>query len=249
MDSISEEMLRAVTPDLRSAWLRWLRFTNQAMADAVKIGQPVFEAYIHSLAKAVPDVEKLARGYCDIPETECPPYCICHMDWEACEGETVTGTVEVRNTGEKGSSFALTAGSFRSSRNNSGVTPQLNPSTFSLAPGESKTVTVSVAVDGEFHADELYESELKIAGRYEQCVRLSLQVRPQRTPHCEVEHGEIPTRIVAHHWYDHFQCEELCFEPVTVGRPAPKPDTKPATGAPAANVAGSAKRSSRKKGA
>lgn len=202
-----------ITSDIGGAILNWYRFSNEAMTYAMRIGQPLLDAYIQVVSNAIPGLKEAVRRSCEIPETECPPRCVCELKWDACEGDTVTGTIEIRNSGKEGRNFKLSASAFRSQRDDSGVVPQLKPNSFALAPGEAKTVTVSVHIDHSFDPSDVYQSEVKIVGRYEQCVRLKLSIRRKVQPHCEVAQGEIPTRIVAHHWYDHFQCEDLCFEP------------------------------------
>jgi hypothetical protein len=217
---------------MREAMRNWVRFSNEVMTQAIRVGQPLLDAYIQMVSSAVPGLKERARRSCEIPETECSPRCVCELEWDACEGDTVTGTIEIRNTGKENRNFKLSASPFRSQRGDSGAVPQLMPNSFALAPGEAKTVTVSVHVDPSFDPNDVYRSEVKIVGRYEQCVRLTLNIRRKVQPHCEVAQGEIPTRIVAHQWYDHFQCEELCFEPAgetrTPGASTPdQPGTAP----------------------
>jgi hypothetical protein len=94
------------------------------------------------------------------------------------------------------------------------VTPAVEPSSARLATGESVLVTVAIPLSQGFATGRQYAGEIAIRGRYEQCVRLRVSVVAEPRPHCEVEQGEIPTRIRPHRWSDHFQCEEPCFEPV-----------------------------------
>lgn len=214
MEISARETYSNLDADMRNYMRRWYSFSNEVVSSSMKIGQPVYEAYMKNFAGAMKEYDKAYRKSCQIPETDCPPYCVCEMEWEAFEGEIVTGTIDVHNTGKQESQFVLSGDNFRSAQENTPLKPKITPSSFSLAPGEMKTVTVVVKVEDTLDPNESYHSEIKIAGRYEQCVRLSLLVRKKLTPFCKVEHGEIPTRIVAHHWYDHFQCEELCFKPV-----------------------------------
>jgi hypothetical protein len=63
-----------------------------------------------------------------------------------------------------------------------------------------------------------YVAEVRIVGAYEQCVRLVLDVAAKGAvvdcgpSRCEVAAGDLPVRIRAHRWYDHFQCTEPCTE-------------------------------------
>jgi hypothetical protein len=122
--------------------------------------------------------------------------------------------VRVTNTGKQIRSFNFATEPFAGPSGDSGVKPNIDPTQVTIAAGDSTLVTVSFAAEKNFEPDSSYESTLKITGLYEQCVRLKANVRRRNKPHCEVQQGEIPTHTVAHHWYDHFQCEELCFEPV-----------------------------------
>lgn len=223
METVSTNKNSRIAPDINTALLRWFRFSNEAIDEAIKISQPMLDVYFKSLGTIMPElknydlksVNDLYRGKnCDIPETGCPPYCVCDMEWDACEGETVTGTIDIINTGQQTASFTITSGTFCANNDNSGITPQFTPASFALAPGETRAVGVIIKAEGSFDPSTTYTSQVKVRGRYEQCVRLKLRVKRKSTPCCSVEHGEIPKHIVAHNWYDHFQCEELCFQPV-----------------------------------
>jgi len=240
METVSINNGARFAADINSAIRQWFRFTNEAAEEVAKISQPLLDAYLKGLGAVAPQYETVletalgkvlktdlqefdlksindlyCRKNCDIPETECPPYCVCEMEWDACEGETVTGSIAIKNTGQQTASFSINADSFKSASNDdSGITPQFTPSTFGIAPNGTQTVSVSIKVEGNFDSSITYASQAKVRGRYEQCVLLKLRIRRKSAPSCSVEQGEIPKRIVAHNWYDHFQCEELCFEPV-----------------------------------
>jgi len=199
---------------MRTAALRWYQMSNEVMSQGLRIAQPLMDAYFQGLSKTMPELKKVAGKFCEIPETECPPSCVCELEWEVCEGEVVTGVIDIRNTGQQSADFTLSATNFLVQGDDSGINPKLTPNSFVLAPGEIKAVTVEIQANEAFAPNKVYESEVTVAGRYEQCVCLRLRTRCKHIPHCQIAHGEIPTRLVAHHWYDHFQCEELCFQPV-----------------------------------
>ena len=230
--------------DVGDAMRQWTRFSSDAWSSSMRLGQPMIEAYLKSLSGAAAELGKAYRKSCDIPETECPPYCVCELEWEAFEGDTVKGTIDIHNSGKQDSAFSLSADEFRAERDLSTVKPTLNPSSFTLKAGESQRVDVAVQLDESMDPNQTYRTEVKIAGRYEQCVRLIVHLRRKLHPNCKVEHGEIPTRIRAHHWYDHFQCEELCFEPVQ--RRLQREPAKPVASAAAARRATTSKRSAAK---
>jgi len=232
--------------EVSDAMRQWTRFSNDALSSSMRLGQPMIEAYLKSLSSVAAELGKAYRKSCEIPETECPPYCVCELEWEACEGDTVKGTIDIQNTGDQDIPFSLSVDEFRAERDLTSVKAQLNPASFSLTAGEVKRVEVVVNVDESMDPDQTYRAEIKIAGRYEQCVRLVLHVRRRHHPYCEVEHGEIPKRIRAHHWYDHFQCEELCFEPVH--RRLQREPVTPVAKAAAAKRVSTAKRASSSSG-
>jgi hypothetical protein len=200
--------------ELSDTLRQWVQLSNDAFVKSVQIAQPAALAYLKNLSGAAVELDKNYRRSCQIPESECPEYCVCELHWDACSDDSVNGTIDIQNTGKNASRFVLNTEAFSSECSMSQVKPVVDPASFTLKPGESKRIMVSVQIDDSMEAENVYNSEIKVAGRYEQCVRLSINVRRRTQPCCKVEHGEIPTRIVAHHWYDHFQCEELCFEPV-----------------------------------
>ncbi len=230
--------------DVANAMREWTRLSSNVWSNSMRLGQPLIEAYLKSLSGAAAEMGKAYGKSCQIPETECPPYCVCELEWEAFQRDTVKGSIDVYNTGEQASQFSLSGDEFRAASDLSSVKPALNPASFTLQPGESQRVEVSVQVGESMDPDQTYHSEVKIAGRYEQCVRLVVHVRRRLFPNCRVDHGEIPTRIRAHRWYDHFQCEELCFEPV---RRLQREPVKPVAKAAVAKRVASSKQATAKK--
>lgn len=190
------------------------RLTRRTMTATMDAGRPLLDAYTDMLRAGLSAAGGRRTSRCHISETECPPYCVCQINWEATRGEHLRATIHVTNTGNQARSFAFLADPFHGPSGDTGVVPSLNPSTATLKPNESVVVNAGLDVGEQFQPDGTYSTEVKIQGLYEQCVRLQLDVQAERVPHCEVRQGEIPTRIRAHHWYDHFQCEEPCFEPV-----------------------------------
>ncbi len=187
------------------------------------------------LSASMPKIE-IARPklvpLCDIPETECPPHCVCEIEWHACPQEKLQATIQVTNISKVARVFHFTATPVQGPGNP--ATPiQLTPASANLAPKQSVTVSAVLPMNNQFQPGQTYTAEVLINGAYEQCVRVTIHVDPEERPHCTVEQGEIPTRIRAHRWYDHFQCSEQCEEPSHTHS-----GTKvPATGEPA-NVIG-----------
>lgn len=149
---------------------------------------------------------------CRIPETDCPPRCVCRIDWEAARGDHRRHTIRVTNTAETAIPFRLSATPFDGPDGAMDLLT-LEPDRLVLKPGESGSATASLQVP-ENMASGRYRAEISVAGRYEQCIRVNLAIREARQSVCEVSQGEIPVRIRAHRWYHHFQCVEPCFRPV-----------------------------------
>jgi hypothetical protein len=202
---------------------------TRQLANAMQASQPLLDAYIGLLRTAVTlpmlamsSVSSLRRPVmasvmpgsgcdCEIPETDCPPYCVCEIAWEAVPGDKLKATIQLTNTRQVPQAFAFTAGPFQGPNGNTGAAVALAPSGINLAAGQSTVVAVTFQVPATFTAGSVYNSEIKITGMYDQCVKVTLRVRPAAPdPHCDVKQGDIPTRIRAHRWYQHFQCEEPC---------------------------------------
>jgi hypothetical protein len=203
--------------------------TRRALSGAVSSGGSLLDAYIGMLEAVIPSACRARGDRCAIPETECPPYCVCQIDWEASRGEHLHATIRVTNVGKQSRLFVFQADPFQGSSGDTGVAPSLSPTTATLDPNQSVVVSADLDVGEQFQPSGSYSAEIKIRGAYEQCVQIQLLVRPEHKVHCEVQQGEIPTRIRAHHWYDHFQCEELCFEPIR-GQSPPENPTVPTRG-------------------
>ena len=168
-----------------------------------------------SLLPSMPDVRALGpKGMCEIPETECPPRCVCEVTWEASPGETPGLTVRVVNASKAARMFKLHATPFTGVGGSPG-TITLTPDSLSLPAGHAGVVQAAFTVPNVQAGD--YEAEILVQGAYEQCVRVRLKVRCEKTCGeerciCDVVQGDLPVRIRAHHWYDHFQCTEACVD-------------------------------------
>jgi hypothetical protein len=65
-----------------------------------------------------------------------------------------------------------------------------------------------------------YHAALLIDGLSKERVPITCTIKQDPTAHAQVSQGDFPTRIRAHHWYDHFQCTVPC---------APLPASLPTT--------------------
>ncbi len=187
---------------------------SQLMAPTFELGRALLGDYL----KMWQDVAKAggrSSCTCQVPEQDCPPRCVCDLTWVVTPGGRVEGSLRVTNTGQTGRAFAFRATNLVAAGHDPDITPSLQPDQATLAPGESVLVQVSAAGTDRLQVGRQYTAEIRVAGLYEQCVRVTIDVEAEARPHCDVEQGEMPTRIRAHRWSDHFQCEEPCFEPVT----------------------------------
>lgn len=154
---------------------------------------------------------------CDIPETDCPPRCVCELHWEGSPGETFRATIRVRNTAKVARSFSIAATDV------AGVTSgklTLAPPQLQLAPGASADVAVTYLVPAGTGSGQAV-AEITVTGAYEQCVKVKLTVQAEATITCEVAQGDPPTRVRTLHWYRHWQCEEPCEPPRRTTDPVP----------------------------
>jgi hypothetical protein len=186
---------------------RMTRLNNETMKAGM---QPWLDAYSRLFTPLMPG----AKYGCRIPETECPPYCACTLDWTVTPGDRRVGHIQIENTSNEVISYSLAATPFSSCGQTTEMKPQLEPNTGQVPPGESLRVQVSVTADQSLRPGETYESEIKIRGKYERCVCVRVEVACQPEACCRVEMGEIPKRVIADNWTKHFQCTELCFEPI-----------------------------------
>lgn len=177
----------------------------------------IFMEQAAALLPRIPDLSTVRRrdACCAIPETECPPRCVCEVTWEANPGETPALTVRITNDSKVARVFAVHATPFTGADGSPG-TITLVPTSLSLAAGQAGIVDATMTVPKNVPLGD-YEAEIVVRDAYEQCVRVKLEVRCEKKCGeerctCEVVQGDPPVRIRAHHWYDHFQCTESCFD-------------------------------------
>ena len=177
----------------------------------------------------IPRPRLVQDACCEIPETECPPRCACEVTWQASPGETPGLSIRVTNSSKSPRIFGIHATPFIGVSGSPG-TATVAPTSLTLAPGHSgfvnATFTVPNVAEGE------YDAEIVVQGAYEQAVCVKLDVKCEKTRGeervmCDVVVGDPPVRIRAHHWYDHFQCTEPCFEPQRPGNVPPNRGASP----------------------
>ncbi len=250
------------TTDLEGFVREALRLGSQAYTQytrmwepSLKLGRSMWDGYVSNLRSGTMGSSSSCgcrpRSTCEVPETCCPPRCVCELAWQANPRDVVRGTVRVTNTGTQTRTFTFVPTALESDGVGSGVTPNLDPQSATLAPGQAVQVFVVASLAEGFEAGRTYTGEIAVRGLYEQCVKLRIDVEPEARPHCDVEQGEMPMRVREHRWSDHFQCEEPCFEPVgrtpndPVGPNNPTGGRTAATGAVAGTAAGTTVTASR----
>ncbi len=202
---------------------------SAAMKDVGAIGGKLLSLSMDSSLKFIRGVMKIVRpamsnvktpclrAVCDIPETDCPPRCVCDINWDACRGEHRQHAIRVTNTSKEPIEFILRAKPFSALAGDANLIV-LQPDKLILKPGESGVSMASITMP-ENVSPGGYDTEILVQGKYEQCVRVHLTINNADHCACEVAQGDIPVRIRAHHWYDHFQCVEPCFEAIHRDRP------------------------------
>lgn len=199
---------------------RLARLNREFMLIGLRSAQPWFDAYNHFFTSAM----RAAGGACRIPETACPPYCACTLAWTVVPGDARVGHIKITNTSKQAITYSLVATPLSTCGEQTEQRPRLEPAGGTVAPGESLAVRVSVEAEKSWRPGATYESEIKIRGLYERCACVRLQVAADAEPCCKVEMGEIPKRVRSDDWYRHYQCTELCFEPITRGQNEPADD-------------------------
>lgn len=188
----------------------------------LKVGQKFFSLTMDSardflkqsteiLSPYLPEVKSCGpQKACEIPEVDCPPRCVCEISWNVNPGEKVKCAIRITNTSQKARQFKIVAVPFKDVDGNIAKIV-FKPDTLNLNVGETGAVQAGVGVPPEFKHGRYY-TEFLVRGAYEQCIKVSLDVQCEEQCVCEISQGEIPRRVRAHHWYDHFQCVEPCFE-------------------------------------
>jgi len=152
-------------------------------------------------------------GCCEVPETECPPRCVCEIEWRASAGENLKASIRFTNSSKQQTrSFQFSAVPFSGPGNPSTPLTVVPPGA-TLAPGQSTDISVDFTPTIAFQPGQTYEAEVIIRGAYDQAVCIVFVPESPSHAHCSVEQGDPPVHLHAHQWYDHFQCSEPCYPP------------------------------------
>src|ERR1700731_388844 len=183
---------------------RTLDFMNEAQ-------NLIASANLPTLPLPALHLRSLTRPCCEIPEKECPPKCACNIHWSTAPGGQVTANITVTNAGSKARNFTF-QGTQLSGPGNPQESIQVTPASSFLERNQSIDLKATLNVGNDFQLGGKYTGEIHIEGASTQSVCITLNVGcPEQCGSCSVHQGDPPVRIRAHHWYDHFQCEEPCF--------------------------------------
>jgi hypothetical protein len=158
---------------------------------------------------------------CGIPEKECPARCACLLRWEGRAGQTLRGTVTVRNALCEPRDMTFACAPFVTAGGQT-LPVNVSPAAATVQGGRSVAVSVQFPVVAAMTPGETYRTELVITGGHEQVVCLECTVVADTVCTCEVEHGERPRSVRAHQWYYHFQECHDCGCPPPSERADPK---------------------------
>jgi hypothetical protein len=191
-------------------------------ASITQAGQVVrFGSNLLSAALSAMPATARGTGCCNIPETDCPPRCVCEIEWRASAGENLKASIRVTNSSKQQTRlFQFSAVPF-SGPGNPQAPLTLSPTDATLAPGQSTVISVDFTPTPAFQPGQTYEAEVLIRGAYEQAVCIVFIPEGASYAQCSVEQGDPPVSLRAHQWYDHFQCVEPCNQP---GGRKPAPD-------------------------
>ena len=203
------------SPSLAQLAPRLLSLSVGAVTDLLQGMAGVLGPALAAKATCPPAGVRARTDCCAVPESDCPPRCVCEISWEAARGEKLRCTIRLVNSSASTRTFAVEATSFTGGAEGA---VSVSPSSLLLAGGTSGLVEAAFAVPEEMPPGD-YEAEIVVRGAYEQCVRVLLHVTKKDCGpdlpacRCEITQGDPPVRIRAHHWYDHFQCTEPCAKP------------------------------------
>lgn len=192
----------------------YVKLNQDLTASAMRSWQPMVDAYTQAWNRLLEPYAALARGACAVPETECPPRCACTVTLRGCPGDTRKATLRVRNTSKEPITYTVAADNFETDCHTIDAQPTVTPNSASAKPGETVTFTAQVQLDSQFQSGRTYRAEVRIAGKYERCVVIAVEVETNCDACCQFDHGDIPQRVKFDPWYRHYQCTEPCFEPV-----------------------------------
>lgn len=181
--------------------------------DLLLLGPRLLKAAASSTVEVLKDTFDYSKScpVCEIPETDCPPHCVCVIDWYGAVGDVLHHKIEVTNTGKEKRTLELVPQNFSCTDKIISIVPTKKL----LAPGESFLAEVTFTIPEGFAGSD-YEADILLKGAYEQCIKLFLEVKSHHDASCHVKQGEIPKVIKAHHWFNHFQCEKPCAEALEV---------------------------------
>ena len=133
------------------------------------------------------------------------------LNWSIQRGMEAEAQLVLRNLGEGGHTFHIESTPWVGIDADAAAL-ELSTDALHLSGGERGVVQLRLKNSQSFRPCQTYHCEIVVRGYQEQRVQLSCKVERDPSAHLEIEQGEAPQRVRAHHWYDHFQCTEPCEE-------------------------------------
>ena len=130
------------------------------------------------------------------------------IDWRIQRGVAPQAALTIHNKGAEAQRFELTISPLIGV-DGAEATIRLEPQALLIDPGESKTARLELD-DSLALSPGRYSTSLRATGLTAPEIRLRCEACPDPSAQFELEQGEPPTRVRAHHWYDHFQCTDSC---------------------------------------
>jgi hypothetical protein len=131
------------------------------------------------------------------------------IDWKLQRGVTPEAAITIHNTGASMCTLTFEASPLVGVAA-PGAALSLLPDSMQLPAGHTGVLRLRLLHSEALAPGHGYQGSVSIHGFYRQRVDVHAFVQPDAFDHAEIEQGEPPTRLRAHHWHDHFQCTERC---------------------------------------
>lgn len=132
------------------------------------------------------------------------------LAWKFQRGMLPEATIRIDNHCKSTQVFTATPSELIGATHDETSQLAITPDGLQLAEGQSGVIRLQLQGSLGLVAGQTYRGELVIQGHLEDRVGVCAEVAADPSDHLEVEQGDSPTRVRAHHWYHHFQCTEDC---------------------------------------
>jgi hypothetical protein len=129
--------------------------------------------------------------------------------WQFGRGVAPEAAFTVFNTGKANRVFSFVPTPLAGAESTPAILV-VTPDSAMLSPGQSTAARMQLQHSEALNPGQHYKAALVIRGFYDQRVHVHCHVERDSSGHVEIQQADAPTRIRAHHWYDHFQCTVDC---------------------------------------